>query len=414
LLLLGGTLGDRIGQKRIFVVGLVGFMLTSGLCGLAFNMAWLVGARAFQGVSAALLTPGSLALLRTRLHPQDQNEAVGYWAGLSGVTTAIGPLLGGWLVEAVSWRLIFFINLPLAAFAIVLALRTIPPDKERESVASLDYKGAVCAAGGLGTMLWALIEAGPRGLNDPWVLSVGAFGMFLLILFFMEEKKAVFPMLPLQLFHSRQFCGANLVTLSVYFGLGGATFLLALQFQQTLGYSPLQAGSALLPVTLLLLVLSPWAGRLATRVGFRFPMTCGPFVAALGFSLLAAHVVPGASYLRDILPGVGVMGLGLALTVAPLTSATISSVDLHYAGVAAAINTAVARIASLLAVALLPLAAGMAKEEGGLAFGFTYAMRTSAFMCLIGGITAFVMVSGKPCKRSRREPKCQDGSPRQE
>lgn len=401
LLLLGGALGDRLGRRRVFLVGLVWFAAASMACGLAPTVTALVAARAVQGVGAALLMPMSLALLRTSFREEDQGAVVGAWAGLSGVSTALGPLLGGWLVSAVSWRLVFFINLPLAALAVWATLRWVPRSEGEGRGGPLDVAGALTAAAGLGGVLYALIEAGALGLRAPSVLAGAAGGVALLGAFLAVERRAASPMLPLGLFRSRQFSGANVTTFAVYFALGGATFLLMLQLQRALGYSPLQAGAALLPVTALLLVLSPVMGRAASRVGYRLPMTVGPLVAAAGLGLLT-RVVPGARYVDGVLPGVGVLGLGLGCTVAPLTSAVLSAVEERDAGVASAVNSAVARVAGLLAVAVLPLASGLSAEAMDspelLSRGFARAMWLSAALCAAGGGVAALTVQGRPAR----------------
>ncbi|MCI0569636.1 MAG: MFS transporter [Myxococcaceae bacterium] len=397
LLLLGGALGDRYGRRRLFVVGLVWFAVASALCGLAPGVEVLVAARAVQGMGAALLTPGSLALLRSSFREGEQGQAVGAWAGLSGVSTAFGPLLGGWLVDAVSWRLIFLINLPLAALAVWAALRWVPESRDPQAAPRLDVAGAVLAATGLGGVLYALIQAGVHGWSAPSVVGAAVAGVVLLVLFLVVEHRAPSPMLPLGLFRSRQFSGANGATLAVYFALGGAMFLLVLQLQQSLGYSALAAGASLLPITALMLVLSPVAGRWVDRVGFRLPMTVGPLVAAVGLGMLT-RVAPGRSYSEAVLPGAVVFGLGLSCTVAPLTSAVISGAEAQHAGVASAVNNAVARIASLLAVAVLPLVSGLgglrALSAETLTRGFVRSMWVSATLCAVGGLVAALTVRG--------------------
>src|SRR5713101_1572164 len=357
LLLLGGSLGDAFGRRKIFVAGLVWFALASAACGLAPSIGALAVARAVQGAGAALLVPGSLAVLRSSFAEEEQGRAVGAWAGLSGVTAAVGPLVGGWLITAWSWRVIFFLNLPLAAAAAWAALRCIP--ESRTTGLRVDVPGALAATLGLGGCVYALIEA-----------------------------RHPDPMLPLDLFRSRQFSGANAVTLAVYFALSGATFLLIIHLQSVLGYSPLAAGAALTPVTLLLLVLSPPAGKLASRIGYRALMTAGPLIAAAGLALLAG-AGRGSSYVGGVLPGIAVLGLGLATTVAPLTTAVLAGAEERHAGVAAAVNTAISRLAGLLAVALLPLLPGIsAAEAASLAAGFPRAMWICAAVCAAGGLCA--------------------------
>ena len=384
LLLVGGSLGDTFGRRRVFVLGLVWFAVASAACGLASSTGALIAARAVQGAGAALLVPGSLAVLRESFAEDEQGHAIGIWSGLSGVTTAVGPLVGGWLISAWSWRVAFFINLPFAAAAIWAALRCVP-ESRGATRPRIDFQGALAATASLGALVYALIEAPSRGQH----VSVAATaGVVLLGAFLLIEGRRESAMLPLQLFRSRQFSGANAVTLAVYFALGGATFLLVLQLQRVLDYSPLASGAALTPLTVLMLLLSPPAGKLASRIGYRLPMTVGPIVAGAGVALLAP-IGRGSPYTTAVLPGVIVLGIGLASTVAPLTTAVLAGTDEHRAGIAAAVNTAVARVAGLLAVALLPLLAGIAAADAdSLAAGFSRAMWICGSVCAAGGLVA--------------------------
>jgi EmrB/QacA subfamily drug resistance transporter len=384
LLLPGGSLGDALGRRKTFVAGLAWFALASAACGLAPSIGALVAARAVQGAGAALLVPGSLAVLRSSFAEDEQGRAVGAWTGFSGVTTALGPLLGGWLISAWSWRVVFFLNLPLAAVAVWVGLRCIP-ESRAGGAARLDWPGAIAATLGLGGAVYALIEAPAR---RPGVAAAAAAGAVLLAAFLWIEARRPVPMLPLGLFRSRQFSGANAVTLAVYFALSGSTFLLILHLQGVLGYSPLAAGAALTPITVLLLVLSPAAGKLATRVGYRAPMTAGSLIAGGGVALLAG-VGRGSSYLSGLLPGIAVLGLGMATLIAPLTTAVLAGAAERHAGIAAAVNAAVARLAGLLAVALLPLLAGIAAADpASLAAGFPRAMWICAGVSVAGGLCA--------------------------
>jgi EmrB/QacA subfamily drug resistance transporter len=384
LLLLGGSLGDAIGRRKTFMAGLVWFTVASVACGLSPSIGALVAARAVQGAGAALLVPGSLAVLRASFSEDEQGQAIGAWAGLSGVTTALGPLLGGWLITAWSWRVVFFLNVPLAAAAAWAALRCVPESRSSGPV-RIDVPGAATATLGLGGCVYALIEAPAHG---PGVALAAALGAACLAAFVWIEARSTSPMLPLDLFRSRQFSGANAVTLAVYFALGGATFLLVIHLQTVLGYSPLAAGAALTPATLLMLVLSPVAGKVASRIGYRLPMTVGPLLAAVGVALLAG-VGRGSSYLSTLLPGIAVLGLGLSATVAPLTTAVLAGAEERHAGVAAAVNTAISRLAGLLAVALLPLLAGIsAAGAESLAAGFPRAMWICSAACTAGGLCA--------------------------
>ncbi len=391
LLLIGGALGDRYGRRRVFMLGLVWFGVASIACGLAPSAATLIAARAVQGAGGALLAPGSLALLRGAFDERDQPRAISAWAALSGVTTAVGPAVGGWLVERASWRAVFFLGVPVIALALFAAMRSLERDApDGAAQGPLDVAGALLAALGLGGCVYALIEAPARGLSSPAVLVAAIAGPLALAAFLAVESRARAPMLPLSLFRSRPFSAANVTTLAVYFALGGATFLLVLQLQRVLKLSPLQAGLALLPLTIALLTLSPLAGKLAAQRGPRLLMTLGPLAAAAGQFMLAG-IGAGDSYWRHVFPGVLVLGLGLAATVAPLTSAMLTSVDARHAGVASAVNNAVARVAGLLAVAVLPLAAGLSQsaDEAAFAGGFAPALRVAALVCAAGGLASF-------------------------
>lgn len=387
LLLLGGSLGDRFGRRRVFLLGIYGFTVASVLCGLAPSATTLIAARALQGVGGALLVPGSLALLSATIHPADRARAVGAWSGLVGVASAAGPLLGGWLVDSASWRLAFLLNLPLAAVVVVVA-RLVPESIDVRAAPHLDLPGAVTAAAGLALVTGGLIEGGER-----WSTLTAVVGAALLAAFVMIERRSPNPMLPPSLFASSQFVGANLVTLAVYAGLGGALFLVVANLQLALGYSALEAGAALLPVTVLMLVLSPRAGALAQRAGPRLALTSGPLVVAAGLVWLG-RIGPGDRYASTILPAAALFGLGLAITVAPLTAAVLASVDERHLGVGSATNNAAARLAGLLAVAVLPAVAGVefvASRGRGLP-GYGTALGTSAALCAAGSAIAAVTV----------------------
>jgi EmrB/QacA subfamily drug resistance transporter len=391
LLLTGGAAGDRYGHRRVFVAGLAVFTAASLACGLAPTVGWLIGARLAQGVGAAALVPGSLALIDAGIAEADRGRAVGIWAGMSGVTTALGPFIGGWLVDAASWRWVFFLNVPLAAAAAWIAVRHLAEYRDPTATGRPDFLGTVAVTIGLAGAIYALIEAPSRG----WTLTVvtasvvGAAG---LVAFPLIERRAESPLLPLELLRSRQFTGANLTTLAVYTAVGGALFLLVLQLQQSLHYSALAAGMATLPMTIITMVGAPWAGAVGQRTGPRLPMTVGPLIAAGGLALMA-RVVLGATYAGAVLPGVVVFGVGLAITVAPLTAAVLSAVPDAYAGTASGVNNAIARVAGLLAVAVLPVAAGIHAGPGQpLGPGYSVAMLIAAAVCLIGGITAFATI----------------------
>jgi len=403
-LLPGGALGDRYGRRRVFVVGLLAFGAASGACALAPTAAALAVARAIQGVAGALLVPGSLALLRAAFRPQDQARAIGVWSALSGVSTALGPLAGGWLAEAVSWRAIFLENLPLVGVAAWAARGPIPEAPARAG--RPDLAGAALVAAGLGAVTAALIEAPGRGAT-PTVVAGALAGVLALAAFIRVEARRADPMLPLGLFRSRAFTAANVVTLGVYLALGGAMFLTVLQLQAGLGWSPLAAGAALLPVTLLVLVLSPLAGRACARVGPWPLLGGGPALIALGV-LLLGRVSPGASYERDVLPGVLALGVGLGLTVAPLTIAALGAAPADRAGIASGVNNAVARLAGLLAVAALPLVGGIAPDAlrtGTFQAGYSRAMSAAAILAAAGGLSALLGPSRRvrfPAVRARR------------
>lgn len=391
LLVLGGALGDRYGRRRVFLLGLVVFTVASLGCGLAPTGEALILARLVQGVGGALLIPGSLALIDSVIRHDDRGRAIGTWAGLSGVAAALGPFLGGWLVDAASWRWVFFINVPLAAAALVVTTRHVPETRDMTATGRLDVAGAAAATIGLGGIIYGLIEVPVHGWTA-LTLGATAGGVLALAAFPVIELRAEAPLVPLSLFRSAQFTGANVVTLAVYAALGGALFLLALQLQRSLGWSPFAAGLAFLPFTVIMLLLSSSVGALAQKVGPRWPMTIGPIVAGAGLAMLVA-VVPGAGYVTTVLPAVVVFGLGMAVTVAPLTSTVLASVRPEHVGAASGANNAISRIASLLAVAVLPLAVGLdGSGSGPLGPGFARAMLVSAGLCVLGGAVAFFTV----------------------
>ena len=391
LLLSGGAAGDRYGRRRVFIAGLVVFTVASLGCGLAPTIGWLIGARLVQGVGAAALVPGSLALIDAGIVEADRGRAVGIWAGMSGVTTALGPFIGGWLVDAASWRWVFFLNLPLAVAVVWIAVRHMPESRDPTAQGSPDVIGTAAVTVGLTGAIYALIEIPSRGWTFVTV-TAAVIGAAALVAFPLIEQRVRSPVLPLKLFRSRQFTGANLTTLAVYTAVGGALFLLALQLQQSLHYSALATGLSMLPMTIIMLIGSPWAGARGQRAGPRLPMTVGPLIAAAGLALMA-RVVPGATYLNAVLPAVVVFGIGLAITVAPLTAAVLSAVPDTYAGTASGVNNAISRVAGLLAVAVLPVAAGIrAGADQPLGPGFSLAMLICAVACVIGGITAALTI----------------------
>jgi MFS family permease len=328
---------------------------------------------------------------------------VSAWAGLSGVTSAVGPLLGGWLVDVGSWRLVFFLNVPVGALAIWVALRHVPNDAPSVSARRLDLAGSVTAALGLGGIIYALIEGPAHGWNAPAILAAVG-GAVLLIAFVFVEARQRHPMLPLHLFRSHTFSGANLTTLAVYFALGGAIFLVVLALQQELGYSALAAGGSLLPITLLMLALSPVVGRLSGRIGARPMMTVGPVLAGVGLALLT-RMRQGGGYVDTVLPGVIVLGLGLAITVGPLTAVVLGAVEDRYAGIASGVNNAVARIAGLLAVALLPLLGGLSGSTGtDFLEGTRRALWVSAGLCFVGALVALLTIPREAGRAQKQGP----------
>lgn len=394
LLLLGGALGDLYGRKRLYMVGLVGFTSASLLCGVAPSVGFLVAARALQGVAGALLVPGSLSILSASFRADDRGAAVGAWSGLSGVATALGPFAGGWLVDAVSWRFVFLVNLPLAALAVLVTLRHVPESRDPAAARRPDLVGAGLATVGLGGLVYALIEGSARRELAPGLALAGGVGLAALIAFPFVERRRPHPLVPLAIFRSRQFVGANATTLAVYAALGGALFLVAVELQQVLGYSALEAGSSLLPITFVILTLSARAGRLAQRTGPRLPMTAGPLVAGFGL-FLASFIGPGDSYVTSVLPAVVVLGLGMACTVAPLTAAVMAAVDEGHVGVASGFNNAVARVGGLLAVALLPAIAGLGgvdPSDPGFHAGVARALRIAAGLSVAGGLAAYALI----------------------
>jgi EmrB/QacA subfamily drug resistance transporter len=395
LILLGGSLGDRFGRRRVFVIGVLWFALSSLLCGLAPNVGTLIAARALQGIGGALLTPGSLAILQSSFRPADRSRAIGAWSGLAGIAGAAGPFLGGWLVEVASWRWIFLINLPLALAVVVLALRHVPESRDAAASRHVDVPGAVLGAVGLGALTDGLIAWQDRVFQSASVLLPLGLGVAALAGFVLRERVAREPMLPLSIFASRLFTATNAVTFAVYAALGGVFFWLVLCLQVVSGFSPVAAGLSLVPVTVLMLLLSMRAGALAGRIGPRLPMTVGPLACAVAVAGLT-RIGPHASYTRDVLPPIVLFGLGLSLTVAPLTSTVLAAAPDRHAGLASGVNNAVARVAGLLAVAVLPLVAGL----GGDAYNrpellepaYRIAMWWCAGLLAAGGVLAAVFV----------------------
>jgi EmrB/QacA subfamily drug resistance transporter len=351
----------------------------------------LIAARCAQGVAAALLVPNSLAMVSASFATDDRGRAIGAWSGLGGIATALGPFLGGYLIDSVSWRWVFVINLPIAAAAILIALRHVPESRDEHAGAHLDFVGSTLLTVGLAGVVYALIE-GPGGDWTALTVGLGVVGVLSLLAFLLVESRIANPMVPLGVFKSQQFSGANAVTFAMYAALGTVTFLLVVHLQTDLGYSALEAGASLLPITACMLLLSARAGALAQRIGPRWPMTIGPLVVAVGMTLLG-RVEPGTTYWATVFPALLVLGLGLSLTVAPLTATVLGAVEDSHAGIASAINNSVARIAGLLAVAVLPAAAGLTAGQGlDLDAGFARAMYIAAALAAVAGVLACLTI----------------------
>lgn len=355
LMLTGGALGDLKGRRRIFVIGVVIFAVASAACGLAQTIGQLIAARALQGIGGALLVPGSLAIITSCFEESRRGKAIGTWSAFSAITVAAAPLLGGWLIETVGWPWIFWINLPLAAVVIYLSLTHVPESRD-EDACGIDYAGLCLGAVGLGGLIFALIEAPRLGFQSPFVWGFGLVGIVALIAFVRTETKVRDPMMPLDVFRNRAFSGANGLTLLLYGGMGGVLFFLPIHMISTLGYSELEAGMAILPFIILISIFSRMTGGLVDRFGARLPLTVGPTIAGLGILALAWPGIDG-SYWTTFFPGITVLGAGMALTVAPLTTAVMNAAPREHAGVASGINNAASRLAFLLAVAVLGIVA---------------------------------------------------------
>jgi EmrB/QacA subfamily drug resistance transporter len=390
LILLGGWLGDRFGRRRVFVLGTVGFAAASLLCGLAPSPVVLIVARILQGCGAALMTPGSLAMMQGAFAPADRPKAIGAWSGLAAIAAAVGPFVGGILVDYASWRWIFLINLPLAAVTVWIAVRSVPESQDRASCGRVDIAGAVLASLALAGITYGLIQWG-----DPLAPAALAGGVVASVAFVVAEARHPDPMLPLRLFRNRTFSAANAMTLLVYAALGAVMFFVVLQLQTVSGYTALAAGVSMLPITICMVFLASRGGALGARIGPRLPMTLGPIVMGAGTMLLLSIGVD-VDYWRDVLPGVTVFGLGLALMVAPLTATVLAAAPDRNAGVASGVSNAVARMGSLLAVAVLPVAVGLSGVEYADPVAFDAGYRSAIIACagilVVGGLVSWFTI----------------------
>jgi EmrB/QacA subfamily drug resistance transporter len=390
LILVAGSLGDRFGRRKVFLIGVVWFGVTSVLCGLAQSTEMLVAARVLQGVGGALLTPGSLAILQSVFDHDDRARAIGSWSGLSGIAAAAGPLVGGLLVQVWSWRLAFLVNVPVAAVCVWLALRYVPETRDEQRTGKIDVVSSTIGALGLAGVTAALVEMPVPG-RGPFAVTALVVGVAALAYFVVLQRRVDDPLVPPKLFANHTFVIANLLTFVVYAALGGVMMLMGLQLQVSLGYPPTAAGLAGLPITIMLLLLSSRFGALASRYGPRWFLVSGPLFVAAGM-LLLLRVEPGASYIGTVLPAVTVFGLGLAVVVAPVTATVLAAAPDRFAGVASGVNNAIARTGSLLAVAVLPAAAGLTGAAYADPTALTAGWRTALWVCAalsaVGGLVA--------------------------
>ncbi|WP_127500026.1 DHA2 family efflux MFS transporter permease subunit [Actinoplanes solisilvae] len=414
LILLGGSLGDRFGRKRIFMIGVTWFAIASLLCGIAPSIETLVIARILQGIGGALLTPGALAILEASFAPEDRAKAIGAWSGLGGIGGALGPFLGGWLVDVGDWRYIFLINVPLAALVLWVAARHVPESRNPAAAQRIDSIGVVTGALGLAGLTYGFTAWPSRGPGDPMVVAALAVGVLSLVFFVLFERRSAHPMLPVRIFNNTAFSGANLVTFLVYAANGGVFFLFVINLQVVSGYTPLASGIALLPTTALMLVLSARSGALSQRTGPRIPMTVGPLVCAVALVMMS-RIGADAPYWTAVFPAVVVFGLGLSILVAPLTSTALGALEDSYAGIASGVNNAVARAAGLLAVAVLPLAAGLGGGSLTDATQLEPVYQNTMLICaglMVGGAAlAFLLVPNILPAHASARTFCDPGSP---
>lgn len=391
LILIAGSLGDRYGRRRVYMIGIVWFGSCSLLCGVAPTTGLLVAARILQGIGGALLTPGSLAILQSSFDRSDRARAIGAWSGLGGIAAAIGPLVGGLLVQAWSWRLAFLINVPIAVLCIWMSLKYVPESRDEQLHGRPDITSSALGAIGLAGLTAALVEAPVRGSADPLVLVAIVLGVGGLVSFVAMQFKLRDPLVPPEMFRDRTFTVSNALTFVVYTALGGVMMLMVLQLQVSLGYPPTLAGIAGLPITIIMLLTSSWSGKLASRIGPRLQLVVGPFIIAVAM-LLYMRIAPGASYLTDVLPAVIVFGIGLTCVVAPVTATVLAAAEDRHAGVASGVNNAIARTGGLLAVAVLPSVSGLTGEAYTDPTALTSAWRTALMICAVlaavGGVIA--------------------------
>ena len=451
LILVGGSLGDHYGRRRVFAIGVVVFTIASIACGIAPNLPLLIAARALQGIGGALLVPGSLAIITAAFPAEERGRAIGTWSGFTAITSAIGPVLGGWMVENLSWRSVFLMNVPLAAVVLLVTLRYVPESRDDEAAGRLDWIGAGIVTIFLGALIYGLTEAAVSGFSNPLVLVLLATSAITAVAFVVVERRVANPMVPLVLFRSRTFSGTNLLTLFLYAALGGALYFFPFNLIQVQGYSSTAAGAALLPMILIMFGLSRWAGGLVGRYGARLPLTIGPLISGAGFLWFAVPGV-GGSYWTTFFPAVLLLGFGMTVTVAPLTTAVMGAVENRHSGLASGINNAVSRAGGVIAIAAfgilmtstfdrsldadlrqqdLPAAAereiaanrdqlagltvpaGLSDEQRAavardvdesFVSGFRLVMIVSAVMAFASGIAAWFTVSGRQA-RHRTEPR---------
>ena len=414
LILLGGALGDRFGRRRVFVIGTAWFSVASILCGVAPNIETLVIARVLQGIGGALLTPGSLAILQASFRERDRAPAVGAWSGLGGIAGAIGPFLGGVLVDGPGWRWAFLINLPLAVAVIVCARVAVPETRDPHATGSLDVIGVLLAVAALSASTWALTEAGPRGWTDAAVLGAAGVAVVAIVGFVLRMLRARDPLVPPALFRNRAFRVTNYATVLLYGALGVTFFLIAYELQVASGWSALRSGTALLPVTIIMLIFSAPSGALAQRIGPRLQLTVGPIVVGIGL-LLFTRIGPNASWFSDVLPGALVFAVGLVAFVAPLTATVMAAADPDHVSVASGVNNAIARTASLASLAVVPVVAGLAAASGAreVTTAFRAALVIVAIVAACAGPLCFVgLRADQRTRRSARRVVCPvDGAP---